>query len=185
MAISDNNAGGFGGGIENSGMLTMTNCVVTLNVSGAEGGGIDNFEGSVTLNDCSVMENTAADNGGGIANFAEDVTINGGSISGNTAGGLGGAIFNQRLLTLNGVTVDMLNTALMGGGIHNEETGSVDLNSSSVSGNRATVITPPPNGGGIRNFGEVDCDDANTVNNNDPDNCVDVGTGSGCDTCQS
>ena len=90
---------GNGGGIHNSGTLTMTSSTVSGNaVSGnpARGGGISNEAGGhVTLSNSTVSGNTAS-RGGGIANYGGTLALNSSTISDNTAG-VGGGIINANV----------------------------------------------------------------------------------------
>jgi predicted outer membrane repeat protein len=98
-----------GGGLYNSGLLTLERCTVSGNTSPNVGGGIANF-GILRMDRCTISGNTAAERGGGIFTnipcFATHCTI-----TENTA------------------------TAQTGGGIHN--TGPVTLEWSIVAGNSA------------------------------------------------
>jgi hypothetical protein len=79
---------GDGGGVYNSGTLTLNNCTVSGNVALA-GGGLVNG-GALTLNNCTVSGNSAQANtqftrdGGGIYNLSGgSVTVTGSTLSGN------------------------------------------------------------------------------------------------------
>jgi len=132
-----------GGGIHNSGTMTLNNTTVSGNTASSYGGGIGN-DGTLTLNNSSVSGNTANGAGGGIYNLGT-LTLNNSSVSGNTANGAGGGIYNVSTLTLNNSTIsgNMANGA--GGGIDNDF-GTATLNNSTVSGNTANGA-----GGGIYN----------------------------------
>jgi CSLREA domain-containing protein len=102
--------GSNGGGIYNSGTLTLTSCNVFGNnvvTSPANfGGGIYNT-GTLTLNQTNLgglaagQANTATD-GGGIYNFAT-IVMTGGSVAGNTGGGISNVFGGSS--SLNGVSV--------------------------------------------------------------------------------
>ena len=140
--FDDRNADG--GGIQNTGTLTLINSQVRGNTVSGKGGGAGGGD-------------TAA-SGGGIANFGKLTLINS-TVSGNSASGsvsLGGGISNTGTLTLTNSTVSnntVSSTALFGnvgipsdgGGISSGGTGSVTLMNSTVSGNTAS------RGGGISN----------------------------------
>jgi uncharacterized repeat protein (TIGR01451 family) len=143
-----NGSAGSGGGITNSGILTLTNSTVSGNSAtdgwpDGGGGGIRNYNGTVTLNNSTVSGNTAYF-GGGIRNSGV-LTLNNSTVSGNTVNGGGGGIYNYGTLTLNNSTVSG-NTARQGGGIY-KSGGTLTLNNSTVSGNSAG------RGGGIYNLG--------------------------------
>ena len=123
--------GASGGGIANGGALTIRNCTISGNTSGAlffgrsEGGGIYN-RGLITISGSTISGNTAVF-GGGIDN-AGNATITSCTISANSNGNLGGS---------------------EGGGIENG--GTVDITSCTISGNSAEGNP----GGGIANGGTV------------------------------
>ncbi|MBK9705962.1 MAG: putative Ig domain-containing protein [Acidobacteria bacterium] len=88
---------GNNGGINNSGILTLTNCVVRNNTApeaGADGGGINN-SGKLTINGCLITENIANDAGGGIANLGNAVLSMTSSTISNNKSGVGGGIGNS------------------------------------------------------------------------------------------
>ena len=154
---------GLGGGIWNSGQLTLNRSTVTNNTA-SNVGGVFNF-GQLTLNRSTVSHNTATNGGtGGIFNCAASLhdyglctgapgslTLNNSIVSNNTASGDGGGIVNdgQAVLTLNYSTVsNNVAAAGDGGGILNDGQGVMTLTSSIVSGNSAGH-----DGGGIENNG--------------------------------
>ncbi len=73
-----------GGGIYNSGNLTVNQCTVYANNSENLGGGIYNL-GNLTLNQSTVAGNSCFINGGGLASSSGAVKLNQGTISGNGA----------------------------------------------------------------------------------------------------
>src|SRR5262249_20422574 len=102
------NSGVTGGGIENVGTATLTDCTINGNTaSGAgfvpgNGGGVYN-KGTATLTDCTLSGNSAYDSGGGAYNIGT-ATITGCTISGNSVvsigGGGGGVDNNSGTLTI-------------------------------------------------------------------------------------
>jgi hypothetical protein len=158
--VSDNQAAGGqyglgGGGILNWGSLTVTHCTISGNVTGGDGGGIDNHN-EATVNESMITDNDAggSDGGGGIRNYGE-MTVNSSTISGNFGGGgfdslgEGGGILNLYVMTVSYSTVSG-NHSSYGGGICNfgDWYGDADMtvSNSTVSGNIAEY------GGGIDNF---------------------------------
>ena len=139
-----------GGGIYNSGTLTLNNSIVSANTANygggiSNGGGISTLTGTLTINDSMIIGNSSGD-GGGIYNTGI-LTINNSTVSANTADS-GGGIHNSccnpffiQILILNNSTISN-NTANRGGGIING--GTAIVNNSTVSNNSATS-----NGGGI------------------------------------
>ena len=103
-------AADHGGGIFNTGDLTVSDSIVTGNSATIVGGGIVNYNSginsyvsappSVTLNDSVVTDNTSGRSGGGISNvsyfsgYDATLTITGSRISDNSAGTDGGGIHN-------------------------------------------------------------------------------------------
>ena len=92
------NSATFGGGVFNTGQLTLNNSTVSNNTA-SHGGGIYNCGGNlgdfdcpdnatVTLNNSSVSNNVATNgNGGGILNDQQSVlALNRSTVSGNTTG---------------------------------------------------------------------------------------------------
>ncbi len=144
--IIQNGSAFDGGGISNSGALTLNNSTVSCN-STAFGGGISNI-GALTLNNTTVSGNLATTFGGGINNSGV-LTLNNSTVSGNSSTTFGGGgIANSGALTLNNSTVSGNSTTSSGGGIINSGgISTLTLNNSTVSGNSAAS-----SGGGIANF---------------------------------
>ena len=123
-------ASGGGGGIRNSGDLTLSNCVVTNNYGEPKGGGIANESGaSLAINRCTISGNTTYH-------------------AGETGLG-GGGIYNQGTLTMTDSTIidnqadDSPSDDNYGGGIFNHD-GTMTLERVTVTNNTATGY-----GGGI------------------------------------
>ena len=75
-------AGSSGGGIFNSGTLTVANSTI----SGNTGGGIANGNGgTLTVTNSTISGNTVVNYGGGIYNFAGTLTVTNSTIVRNTA----------------------------------------------------------------------------------------------------
>jgi hypothetical protein len=197
-----------GGGINNSGTLTLSNSTVAGNaatcsgVCKAAGGGISN-SGTLTLNNSTVTENTIpcpSDTclafGGGISNLGT-LTLSNSAVTGNTiscseffgCNADGGGIFTQSgTLTLNDSSVKA-NTASCsgrgcgadGGGIYGNFV-TLALSNSSVKGNTASCPKPycSAHGGGIATFGSSVTLTDSMVSKNIPDNCYPTNTITGC-----
>jgi hypothetical protein len=143
-----------GGGIVNSGTLTLNNCAVEGNQapSGGSGGGIFN-SGMLTLNNCAVENNRApSGDGGGIDNAARaTLAMTNCTVSGNTAPH-GGGIGNLETMTLTSCTVSNNSAAggdpSKGGGIYTY--GTATLTNCTVAGNSAMSVQGTLSlGGGI------------------------------------
>src|SRR5262245_14645411 len=103
-----------GGGVRNSGTLTLARVHVTLNAAGAAdaqsgaGGGIFTAGGSLTIRD-STVSNNIAHSGGGIFNSSSMLTLVNVTVSNNVAASLsvtsGGGITNIRTLDATNVTI--------------------------------------------------------------------------------
>ncbi len=149
--------GGNGGGVFNSGTLTVTNSTVSGNTAGnggngggGYGGGVFN-SGTLTVTNGTVSGNTGRGGGGGITSDGT-LTLTNSTLSGNAAtggggGGIsggGGGISGGGTLTLTNSTVSG-NTGRGGGGIATDVAATLTLRNSTVSGNTATTDS----GGGV------------------------------------
>jgi hypothetical protein len=128
----------WGGGVFNRGVRepTITESTVSGNSAGFDGGGVLNFE-TLTLIDSTVADNVAGQSGGGIANEAGTLDLSNTTLSGNAAASAGGGMFNPP-----GAAADLLNTTISantadreGGGIYTG--GELLLASSTIAGNVA------------------------------------------------
>ena len=153
LTITNGSTTTYGGGIENSATLNLTDCVVTsCSANGGGngfGGALDNFQGTVTITRCTFSGNTASDEGGGICNFDGTMTIKDSTIKANTSSKNGGGITQMTggSLTLVRCTVCGNNATAVGnnsgGGGILCKIGSMTLTNCTISGNNAT------NGGAI------------------------------------
>ena len=167
-------SGGWGGGIVNKGVLTLTNCVITSNSAGPTtngvGGGIFNYLGPLTLNNSTVSGNSAARGAGVWNNGNASLTVTNSTVSGNTATQDGGGIDNAGgVVTIVNTTVSG-NSAPDGGGIRNDLSGTLNLSYSTVTGNSSS------NGGGISILGNSTLTVKGTLLTNGPSaNCINAG----------
>jgi len=154
-----------GGGILNTGTLTIVDCAIDSNI----GGGIAN-SGTLTVTNSIVsgnqLNNAQSSHGAGIANTGT-VTLTSSTISGNStrsAESYGGGIANTGVLTIASSTIWANETTYgfqqgdggqsSGGGIANFDGGTLTITNSTVSGNHSYQIhTSQSSGGGIANFG--------------------------------
>ncbi len=115
-----------GGGIYNSGTLTVTGSTLSDNYADSFGGGIGNgFYGTVNVTDSTLSGNTGVLGGGGI--YGGTVNVANSTLSGNTAfrgGGINAGTVNVANSTLSG------NSAYSGGGI----VGTATVNNSIITG---------------------------------------------------
>lgn len=94
--VQGGNSGTNGGGISSSGLLDLTNTLITNNVANVAGGGIAGLPGAVTLiNGGEISFNQAVTGGGGgIAMNLANVNLTNVSVLSNTALGSGGMVTN-------------------------------------------------------------------------------------------
>jgi hypothetical protein len=142
---------GFGGGLSNDGVLTITQSTIRGNTAPYGGGLFNSGYGQLTLTTSTISSNTASILGGGVYNWGT-LTLTHSTVNGNTATYNGGGFFNnQATLTITHSTISG-NTAspnnatapYAGGGLYNG--GTLALTHSTVSRNRA------PYGGGLFNW---------------------------------
>ena len=102
LTMTDGASGVNGGGLYNSGTLTLTDCTITGNSAQSNGGGLYS-PGLINLSNCTISNNSAGDGGGldisGTANLT-DCTI-----SGNTASVKGGGLYDTGTVTLENTIV--------------------------------------------------------------------------------
>ncbi len=156
---------GSGGGIKNSGTLTINNSTISGN-SATIGSGINN-SGTLTINNSTISENTAIDGGGGINNFGT-LTISNSTIAGNRAGGGGGiSNLNNGTLTISNSTISGNSASGDGGGVTNF--GTLTLINSTISENLAGN-NDGDDGGGIFNSGTLTISNSSVSGNSAPGN---------------
>ena len=98
LTISGGLSGANGGGIDNSGILTV-NASTIVNNSANSGGGIENFGGTLTVTDSTIANNTAG-NGGGINNDGS-TTVTDSTVDNNSGSG----IYSDGTLTVTSSTI--------------------------------------------------------------------------------
>jgi predicted outer membrane repeat protein len=170
----------WGGGIFNTGMLTVSDCTLSGNTSlvlRAGGGAIYN-QGTLTVSHSTLSSNVADFLGGGILNdgtltvshstlsgnrvkdggaiFGGTVTVSHSTLSDNFAANIGGAI-DAGTVTVSDSTLSDNFASDSGGAIFG---GTVTVSHSTVSGNSAGN-----SGGGIYNFGSLTVSDSTLSGN--------------------
>lgn len=145
-SVFTSNHAGHGGGVFNSGTLTVDHSVFTGNTAATHGGALQNY-GTGTLSDTGFEQNTAGTNGGAI-DAGGVLSVIRGSFRTNTAGTRGGGINEY------GGTLSVTESSFVsnhsngyGGGMANDE-GTVTIVASEFSGNTAVGV-----GGGLRSNG--------------------------------
>lgn len=136
--VSDN-YGQFGSGISNAGSMHVTATTISGNFGDGQGGGIYN-NGTLDM-----YTSTISGNG------SKNVSV----------GDAGGGIFNTGSLVI-GTSIISGNISYYGGGIYNNSSATLDLSTSTISGNGGQLTY---SGGGIYNKGSLQLG-ASTISNN-------------------
>ena len=149
-SISGNSSTGFGGGggIFNGGTVNLNSSTITNNFGSIGGGGIfSNAFGSLLITNTTISDNNTPSSGGGIASFGA-LTVTKSTISDNTAGSNGGGVYSDtgNNVTLTNTTFSGNTSGNFGGGLMSNF-GTVTLTNVTVTDNTANV------GGGVANFG--------------------------------
>ncbi len=160
LTITGGNAD-LGGGISNTGELTINDSSITENAASDSGGGLYNI-GTLRLNNSTVVSNSAV-RGGGFANDGIS-TVTDSTLSGNMATSNGGGILNNNVITIVRSTI-FGNSGNNGGGVYSSST--AELISSTISGNSAN------SGGGLYSLETLDVRSSTVANN------TSTGNGSG------
>jgi hypothetical protein len=157
--ILDHDTASFGGGLFNSGNVTLTGCILDHDsASGEGGGGIANL-GTATLTGCTLSNDSASNAGGGVATNGT-ATLTNCTLSNDAAGSDGGGIFNHATVTLTGCTLSN-DAAAAGGGIANG--GTATLTNCTLSNDSAT--SGFEGGGGIASGGTLTLTNCTLSNN--------------------
>jgi hypothetical protein len=170
----------YGGGIDNDGTLTLTDCILADNNATTGGGGISN-SGSLQVTDSTVSGNSAGYYGGGIySGPGASLNIADTTLSGNSATALGvefpeyaygGALYAYGTATVTTSTFSDNTTFAIGGGGGGGGIyvgGTLHLTASTLSGNRATIgegVVYGDGGGGILNGGTLTVADTTLAEN--------------------
>jgi predicted outer membrane repeat protein len=176
LTFSHGRAAGNGGGISNSGMLTLTACNFDHDVAGHAGGGLVSLTGTTTLVGCTFNHDSAVDGGGIFAigvltmtncNLSNDVasgvgggglwvetnctaTVTGCTFNNDSAPGQdGGAVFVDKLstATFRNCTFTNNSAVLGGGALCTDGNCTVKMTKCTISNNTAAT------GGGVCNAG--------------------------------
>ena len=154
----------MGGGILNSGTLTITRSMITNNASGGNGGGIANV-GTLIVNDSTILNNSGG-TGGGIANIGGIAIIDTSTLSKNYGAGIAD-ISGTVSITASAITG---NNAPFGGGVINVN-GTVGITTSTIGSNQAGEYDPTANdlddnGGGVANISGTVSISASSITDN-------------------
>ncbi len=150
--IGGHNSRTFGGGIENSGSLTLRNVQVSDNTlpdggggQTSQGGGIFNGSNAILRIESSIILDNVATRGGGISNLGR-LEMTNVTITGNQAIGQGGGLRNvangQANINFGTITDNRANQTAggserdrFGGGIYNSETARISMANTIVADN--------------------------------------------------
>lgn len=151
-----------GGGLLSNGNADLINVEVFDNAAQVGGGGISN-SGIMTLTNSLIGQTNQAGKGGGIYNLLTTarLTVNNTTINGNSAtGGEGGGIYNEGNLIVAGSTITNNQAAGSGGGVYNANAGQLTLSNSLFQNNHASS-----SGGGLDNESKANLDTATFIGN--------------------
>ncbi|MGB5941442.1 MAG: T9SS type A sorting domain-containing protein [Leeuwenhoekiella sp.] len=168
-----NPGNGAGLHVTGSASTTFANNFIYENKAASEGGGLWNNSGKMTINNCVVANNTAsgnaADNGGaGIFNNGGDVEINGAQIRDNFSNGTlgsGGGLFSTDGTIIVNRTEFLRNKANRAGGGVELIDGTFSLQQGSLNKN-GFGVPAPGNGGGLHVSGNANSTFINTTISN-------------------
>ncbi|MBK8821796.1 MAG: S-layer homology domain-containing protein [Anaerolineales bacterium] len=131
----------FGGGILNSGTLSITNSVFSNNIADNNGGHIHNSgTGTVFIENTTISGDAAirSDAGGAVFNDGGTVTVTSSTIQDNYTNNAGAGFYNDGTITIINSTITGNHaTGNIGGGIYNANT--THIYNSTLSGNAGTT----------------------------------------------
>jgi hypothetical protein len=135
--VISGNVAETGAGVQNHGSLVQDDCRISDNISNGDGGGIYN-SGSISLSRNIIVGNVATHgDGGAIYNWGSDIVLTDSTISANTAESGGGIYFERgEPLVSNSTVSGNAATSGDGGGIYALDSGLKFINST-ASGNSA------------------------------------------------
>lgn len=141
------NSGGYGGALENTGGLTITDSLLQANTVSGTGGAIWNSGGRLLLKRSRLLGNQA-DEGGAISSYGSQAELVDLLIEGNMATGTngGGGIFHENgtLFISNASLIRNVATAGHGGAIYQDSDDNLTLSNVTVAENQADQF-----GGGL------------------------------------
>lgn len=150
-----NGKSGNGGAIDNSGNLTVNNCIFINNSASGDAGGAIFSDGDINVNNCTFENNSAESNGGSIATTGNS-TINNSKFTENQAGYGGGAIYNEGKSTISNSTF-INNPGYYYGNVWN--LGSMTINNSLFKDTETFF------GGGVSSFDNITVKNCEFINN--------------------
>jgi CSLREA domain-containing protein len=131
-----NGSGGDGGAIQNNGILTLTNVILSGNSTTQNGGAVRN-DGTLVLVNSTLSGNSALGAGGAlVSGSGRFATVVNSTISGNTSAQAGGGINSTGWLVMKNSTVSGNLAAADGGGIY-AGLGTATLTNVTLTNNRS------------------------------------------------
>jgi len=168
------NTAQWGGGLYNdpSGIVMVTDSVLTANTSSSQGGGLVNH-GTLTVTRSIFERNTSAW-GGGLANTGSLPALTASTFVSNTASDSGGGLGNSGILTATNSTFSGNTATQRGGGVYNDTRvsgGALTLRHLTIDGSSA-------NSGGLYNaaFSTLHLINNLIANTTSGGDCVNLGT---------
>ena len=146
VTVSNGTTTGSGGGIQNLGILELTNSTIVSNSADRNGGGINSRGPTLGIINTTISGNSAGDGGGGINSRGPTLDIRNSTLSGNSADNGGGIDISNAAMTISNSIISGNIASNNGGGIFTSATANTNITDSTLSGNMAVV-----NGGGILN----------------------------------
>ena len=135
---------GAGGGLTNTGKMTIRASTISGNTTTYQGGGVANMDDTLTIENSTVTGNTAASQGGGVFNSSGvTVNISNSTVTENRANYRGGGVDNHG--TMNLVNTIVANS-LAGGDCRNSVTLTADHTLIESSGTTGCDLTNGVNG---------------------------------------
>jgi hypothetical protein len=143
-SIVRNNVAFIGGGIANGGTLTMMNSDAHDNMGSQQGGGLYNSFNATIQTSNFYNNNAGSDGGGGISSESGTVLVEQTAVYNNSATGSGGGILHNVTIGVNSFilrnsTVSGNSTSGAGGGFRNAGVATTALENVTVVNNTATV----------------------------------------------
>lgn len=168
------NTAQWGGGLYNdpSGVVTMTDSVLTANTSSSQGGGLVNH-GTLTVTR-SIFEHNTSASGGGLANTGSLPALTASTFVSNTATDSGGGLNNSGTLTATNITFSGNTATQRGGGVYND----TRVSGGALTLSHITLASSTATSGGLYNadFSTLHLINSLLADTTSGGDCVNVGT---------
>jgi hypothetical protein len=140
------NSGGYGGGVENSGTLDITDSLFRNNSVTGSGGGLWNLGGTATITRSTFRQNQAYE-GAGINSYGSHLAIDYVNLTDNISSGSGGGLYHGGgTAFLSNLTISG-NQAVNGGGIYQSSDDNLTVTNATIANNTASAV-----GGGLYHY---------------------------------